>query len=168
MGSRVVHACRGIGAAGYGLAALASLVLVACHPGVPVVDTGPKPAHPNGTIAGSVRGPQNSAPAVDRLVAAVGIDTGRRFQARTDKAGSYTIEVPPGRYRLEVELHEGERLQTRPDEVQVDASDVDSDRDFVLVGPGEGLEGTGRADPRPGARPGIATKAVTASPRATV
>jgi hypothetical protein len=47
--------------------------------------------------------------------------------------GGYTIKVPHGRYRLEVELHQGERLTRQPGETQVNRSDLDPRRDFVIV-----------------------------------
>jgi hypothetical protein len=108
----------------------------ACRPGTPVVDMGPKPPTQNGTIAGKVSGPKGESPLVNRLVRAVSISTGQRYEAQTNQAGTYTIEVPPGRYKLELELQEGERLVKQPGEVQIDRSDLDERQDFVVtVGP---------------------------------
>jgi hypothetical protein len=42
------------------------------------------------------------------------------------------MKVPPGKYRLEVELREGERLIKGPTETEVNASDLDPDRSFVI------------------------------------
>ena len=50
----------------------------------------------------------------------------------TNSAGTYSMKVPPGRYKLEVELREGERLIKGPAETEVNASDLDPDRSFVI------------------------------------
>ena len=51
---------------------------------------------------------------MSRVVRAVSISTGEKFETTTNNAGTYTLKVPPGRYRLEVELREGERLTSSP------------------------------------------------------
>ena len=48
-------------------------------------------------------------------------------------AGTYTLKVPPGRYRIELELHEGERLVRQPGETNVNSSDLDPRRDFEIA-----------------------------------
>jgi hypothetical protein len=119
-------------------AALAGSVLllsVACHPG-PVVDTGPKPEGVGGTIAGMVNGSDGKTPVTARTVTAVNTETGARFQASTASNGGYTIKVPAGTYRLELELRSGERVSTSPDATVVNVGDIDGDRNFVVtVGP---------------------------------
>lgn len=116
------------------LAAGIVLLTAACRTGVPVIDTGEKPPTQNGTIAGSVRGPMQSAPASGRAVRAISIASGQVYEATTGQTGGYTIEVPPGRYRMELVLLAGERLTNQPGEVQINKSDLDPGRDFVLVG----------------------------------
>ena len=81
------------------------LAALACHPG-PVMT--PKEAV-GGTIAGIV---STSAKAAlpDRKVSAVNVTTGARFDATTGPNGGYTIKVPEGTYRLELELRSGESV----------------------------------------------------------
>ena len=114
------------------LVAATALVLGGCRTGVPVVDRGEKPVTQSGTIAGHVRTSGNAA-VVSRVVRAVSIATGEKFETTTNNAGTYTLKVPPGRYRLEVELREGERASKQPGETEVNPSDLDPDRDFVIA-----------------------------------
>ena len=96
------------------------------------MDRGEKPVSQAGTIAGHIRTSGNAA-IVSRVVRAVSISTGEKFETTTNNAGTYTLKVPPGRYRLEVELREGERLTKQPGETQINPSDLDPDRDFVIA-----------------------------------
>ena len=113
-------------------AALAcSLVAAAaCHPG-PVLDPGPKLAV-GGTIAGIVSNASN-APLPDRKVTAIDVATGAKFEATTGSNGGYTIKVPEGTYRLEVQLREGEVVSKQPPETRVNKSDLDPQRDFIIA-----------------------------------
>jgi hypothetical protein len=112
--------------------ALAVLAPTGCHPG-PVVGTGPRPAVVGGTIAGTVSA-EGNAPLAGRKVTAIDTSTGTRHEATTGTNGGYTIKVPQGTYRLEVELRAGERVVKRPDETRIDTSDLDTGRDFVISG----------------------------------
>ena len=114
----------------FALAAL--LISTACHHG-PVIDTGSKPANVGGTIAGIVA-TQGDAPLAGRRVTAIDSTTGMRFEATTGVNGGYTIKVPQGAYRLEVELKPGERVVKQPDETKINKSDLDTKRDFVISG----------------------------------
>lgn len=116
-------------------AALALLLSAACHPG-PVIDTGPKPPAVGGTIAGFVTGP-GDAPLAGRRVTAIDTTSGQRVEAVTGANGGYTIKLPAGTYRLEVELRAGEKVVKQPDPTRVEKSDLDTRRDFVLSGGGE-------------------------------
>jgi hypothetical protein len=107
------------------------LAAAACHPG-PVVDTGPKPSV-GGTIAGIVSTDGN-APVPGRRVVAISASDGSQYDATTGANGGYTIKVPQGTYRLEVELHAGERLAKQPPQTRVNRSDLDPQRDFVITG----------------------------------
>jgi hypothetical protein len=108
-----------------------ALAAGACHPG-PVIDTGPdQPA--SGTIAGIVS-TETKAPVAGRKVTAINTQTGATFEATTATNGGYTIQVPEGTYRLELELHAGESLATRPEETRVNRSDLDPQRHFVIRG----------------------------------
>ncbi len=108
------------------------LAVLGCRPGVPVLDTGAPPPAQDGTIAGHVR-TTGGTPLVGRLVKAVPVDGTEAHEMRTSSTGSYTMKVPPGRYRLEVELRDGERLSKQPGETQVNASDLDEAQDFEVV-----------------------------------
>lgn len=111
---------------------LAVVSLAACRTGTPVMDRTEKPVRRDGTIAGHVRSESNVA-VVSRLVRAIAMPSGPTFETMTNAAGSYTMKVPPGRYRLEVELRQGERLAKQPGETTVRGSDLDPNRDFVIA-----------------------------------
>jgi hypothetical protein len=116
------------------LAAVTLLSSIACHPG-PIVDTGPKPAAVGGTIAGIVSSDANAALA-GRKVTAIETVTGKRYDATTGTNGGYSIQVPEGTYRLEVELRDGERVSKQPDQTRINKSDIDSSRSFVITARG--------------------------------
>ena len=107
-----------------------ALFAAACHGG-PIIDTGPKPPPPGGTIAGIVSTDVNT-PVAGRRVTAVNADSGARFEATTATNGGYTIKVPEGRYRLELELRSGEVVTKQPAETRINRSDLDPRRDFVI------------------------------------
>ena len=113
---------------------LVALVLVgtalACRPGTPVIDKGPKPPTQEGTIAGHVLTDGNQ-PVVSRVVRAISA-TGEKHETTTNNAGTYTLKVPPGKYKLEIDLRPGERLIKQPVETEINPSDLDPDRDFVI------------------------------------
>ena len=113
-------------------AALVLLLSAGCHPG-PVIGSGPKPPVTGGTIAGIVSTETNTAVA-GRKVTAVDTATQKRYEATTGADGGYTIQVPEGNYRIEVQLQAGERLVKQPDETRVNKSDLDPHRDFVITG----------------------------------
>jgi hypothetical protein len=109
------------------------LLSVGCVPRGPVVDTGTKPEGVGGTIAGSVSANDGSMPMAARKVTAVNTGSGARFETSTSATGGYTIKVPAGTYRLEVETRGGESVARQPDTTEVNVGDVDSDRDFILA-----------------------------------
>ena len=113
--------------------AAALVVATGCHPQRPVVDTGARPPTVGGTIAGSVRETGPGAPLSGRKVTAINEASGRRFETSTGSNGGYTLQVPEGKYRLEVELRQGETVATHPDPTDVGVGDIDSARDFVLT-----------------------------------
>jgi carboxypeptidase family protein len=112
------------------LAALAFLAFAGCHPG-PVINTGPAQAA-GGTIAGIVS-TDTKAAVPGRKVTAVDTQTGARFEATTGTNGGYTIKVPQGTYRLELELAPGESVVKHPEDTRVNKSDLDPQRDFVIT-----------------------------------
>ena len=103
---------------------------VACHPNRPVVDTGPRP-NVGGTISGTVT--DGNTPLGGRKVTAVDVEKGERFDTSTTATGGYTVRVPSGRYRMELEVRAGEMLGTTPDPTDVDPGDLDAGRDFVVL-----------------------------------
>ena len=61
------------------------------------------------------------------------IDTaGKRYEATTGVNGGFTMQVPEGTYRLEVELRPGEKVTKQPGETKVNKGDLDLKRDFVI------------------------------------
>jgi len=107
------------------------LTSLACHPG-PVVDTGAKPADVGGTIAGIVSSDTNAA-LEGRKVTAIDAAGGQRYEATTGANGGYTIKVPAGTYRLEVELKQGDRVSKQPSETKINKGDLDAQRHFVIT-----------------------------------
>ncbi len=105
--------------------------LNACHGG-PVLDLSPKPLQADGTISGTVRGPEGTSAVDGRFVQVVNVETGERQQATTNSAGGFTFKVKPGNYRVELTLHDGETLMKKPDVIHVNRSDVDAHADFVV------------------------------------
>lgn len=111
----------------------AALLLGACLSSRPVVDPASGPPTQEGTIAGHVRTDTN-APLPGRLVRAVRVDgSSDAYQTTTSETGSYTMKIRPGRYRLVLELRPGERLVKEPGETNVNPSDLDPARDFVVA-----------------------------------
>ena len=110
---------------------LAALMLSGCH-GQPVVDTTPK-ASVGGTIAGIVSSDANAALANRKVTATERRDGNQGTDAMTATNGGYTIKVPEGTYKLEVELHEGEAVAKQPDQTHINNSDLDPHRDFVIT-----------------------------------
>ena len=121
-------------AAAFRLAVTAAVLctVAGCRPGTPVIDTGPKPIQADGTISGTVRGPEGTTPFEGRAVEVVNVDTGTRQRVLTNSAGGFTFKVKPGKYRVELTLHEGETIVKGPGVIDVNRSDVDSNADFVI------------------------------------
>jgi hypothetical protein len=124
-----------IGPASFVLALLVTGAVMsnaACMPHGPVVDTGSKPAGVGGTIAGIVSS-SGGSPLVGRKVTVTNVETGQSFEASTASNGGYTIKVPTGKYRLQVELRAGESLEKDPVETEVNTGDLDPKRNFVVT-----------------------------------
>jgi Carboxypeptidase regulatory-like domain len=114
-------------------AGLISLLAIGgCRRGVPVVDpSGGLPAA-EGTISGTVRGPESVSAIEGRIVEIVNLETNERQRASTNSAGGFTFKVRPGRYRVELTLRDGESLVKQPGIMNVNKSDVDAHADFVI------------------------------------
>ena len=102
----------------------------ACHPG-PVIDT--KPNRVGGTIAGIVTTTDSTVAVPGRKVTAVEVGSGSKYDATTATNGGYTIKVPEGTYRIEIELRAGEALAKQPDQTRISNGDLDPHRDFVIT-----------------------------------
>ena len=111
--------------------AVVLLLTVACRG--PVISTEPD-LKAGGTIAGIVRATEGSVPLTTRVVTATNVKTGVKFQATTGVNGGYTIKVAEtGRYRLEVELRNGEVVAKGPEETDIKNGDLDPGRDFEIT-----------------------------------
>jgi hypothetical protein len=108
------------------------LLIAGCRQGVPVIDTAPQPQQADGTISGTVRGPEGTSPIDGRTVEVVNLDTGARQRTTTNNTGGFTFKVPPGRYQVNLTLRDGETIVKRPGIMSVNRSDVDAHADFVL------------------------------------
>jgi len=102
----------------------------ACHPG-PVLNRDPNKV--GGTIAGIVKTSDRSVAVPGRKVTVIDVKTGERHDTTTGTNGGYTIQVPEGTYRFEIELRPGETLAKQPGETHVNNSDLDASRDFVIT-----------------------------------
>ena len=109
-----------------------ALLTAACHPG-PVVNAGAKQPPVGGTIAGIVTTSDSAVAVPGRKVTVVETTSGSRYDTTTATNGGYTIKVPEGTYRIEVELRPGEMLAKQPDQTKIGNSDLDSGRDFVIT-----------------------------------
>src|SRR4051795_4438428 len=98
---------------------------VACHPG-PVVNTDPNKV--GGTIAGIVKTADASVAVPGRKVSVIDVATGARRDTTTASNGGYTIQVPEGTYRFEIELRAGETLAKQPEQTHIGNSDLDASR----------------------------------------
>ena len=98
----------------YVIAAVMIVAAAGCAPEELVIDTGSKPPGVGGTVAGTVSA-SGTVPVAMRTVTSVEVSSGQRHEASTGSSGGYTIKLPSGRHRLEVELRAGEMLTKQPD-----------------------------------------------------
>jgi hypothetical protein len=115
------------------VAVVCGLSVVACRRGVPVLDAGQKPPTQDGTISGRLTTEGDAARLVARRVEVVNIDTGDRRSVSTSSNGGFTLKVPPGKYRLQVELRPGETIVKGPDTIDINPSDMDNDIVVVIT-----------------------------------
>jgi Carboxypeptidase regulatory-like domain len=109
--------------------AAAAILSAACHPG-PIAS---KPEIVGGTIAGIVKTSDSTVAVPGRRVSAVEVKTGTRGDTTTGADGGYTVQVPIGTYRLELELAGSEILAKQPSPTHVNNGDLDPGRDFVII-----------------------------------
>ena len=108
------------------------VLFAGCRQGVPVIDTAPRPQQADGTISGTVRGPEGTTAMDGRSVEVVNLETGARQRTMTNNAGGFTFKVAPGRYQVNLILRDGETIVKRPGIMSINRSDVDAHADFVL------------------------------------
>ena len=113
---------------------LVSVVVVsaACHVDRPIVDRHPTPSV-GGTIAGIVTTSDPFVAVPGRKVTATEIDKGSHYESTTAANGGYTIRVPEGTYRIEIELRASETLAKRPEQTHINNGDTDAGRNFVIT-----------------------------------
>ena len=108
------------------------LVLAACRSGVPILDANSAPPSVMGTITGNVSGADGKSPIAGRRITAVNTQTGERFNAVTSSTGGYTLKVPPAKYRMTVELVEGEAIVKDEGAFSVSRSELQHDVDIRI------------------------------------
>lgn len=99
---------------------------VACRRGVPVVDPGQQPPTVDGTISGRLTTVGDSSRLVGRRIEVINVQTGDRRSVSSSSDGGFTVKVPPGKYRLQIELRPGEAIVRGPETIDINQSDVDS------------------------------------------
>jgi len=104
-----------------------------CRRALPAVDVAARPSAARGTLTGIIRGREGALPVIGRAVQIVNVDTGARHMAQTGEAGRFTIQLPAGKYRIDVPLHEGETVVKRPGIVNLDTDAADSRIEVVLA-----------------------------------
>jgi len=111
---------------------IAFISVASCRRGTPILNPGEASASTDGTISGTVRGPEGTSSIVGRQVEVINVDSGERQQVATNNAGGFTFKVKPGKYRVEVALVAGESIIKQPGVLHVNKSDVDAHADFVI------------------------------------
>jgi len=104
---------------------------VACHPGQPLAGGVKQPV--GGTVSGAVSADDASVPVVGRKITLIETSSKARYDTTTAANGGYTIQVPPGTYRILLELRPGESLEKHPADTNIHTSDLDAGRDFVVT-----------------------------------
>lgn len=109
-----------------------ALALAACRTGVPVIDATDRPSGVLGTITGTVSGSDGETPVAGRRIHAINLDTGARESGVTSTTGGFTFKLPPGRYRVEVDLLAGETLVEDEGEFTLSRSELQHDVDLRI------------------------------------
>ena len=118
-----------------GAAAVAVILLmsIGCGPRGPVLGAGTTPPGVGGTIAGIVKTVDGATALSARKVTATNTATGAKFEVSTASNGGYTLQVPKGNYKLDVELRPGETLASQPGSTDINVGDLDARRDFEVT-----------------------------------
>ena len=112
-------------------AVLLLMAVSACRMWQPVGVSGSGNMTTPGTIGGIVStiGGERLA---GREVRAVPVAGTGKYSAVTNVTGGFTIKVPPGEYRLEVDLREGEKVVRSPGVIRINKSDLDANLEIVV------------------------------------
>lgn len=102
-----------------------------CRTGRPLLDSSRGDNNAAGTIAGIVS-IVGGDPVPGRRVIAVPVGLPERYSAVTNITGGFSIPVPPGKYRLQVTLLEGEKIVKQPGEIDINTSDLDANLEIVI------------------------------------
>lgn len=103
----------------------------ACRSGQPILSGRSKDPMTPGTIAGNVRD-ATGGPVAGRAIHAVSVDTAKKYSATTNVTGGFSIPVPPGKYRLQVDLLAGESVTKDPGVIDINESDLDANLEVVI------------------------------------
>jgi hypothetical protein len=117
----------------YVAAVVGVLLTIGCGPRGPILGTADKPPGVGGTISGSVTAEDGQTALGARKVTAVNTETGARFDTSTATNGGYTIQVPKGSYRIELELRAGETIAKQPSRIDINTGDLDASENFVVA-----------------------------------
>ncbi|HUG52569.1 MAG TPA: carboxypeptidase-like regulatory domain-containing protein [Vicinamibacteria bacterium] len=109
---------------------LLAAAVPACRSFQPIIGKDEDQTTP-GTIGGVLTAVGGEALA-GRRVYAVEASTARRYSAVTNVAGGFSIPVPPGQYRLTVDLAEGEKVVRDPGLIDINESDLDANLEIVI------------------------------------
>ena len=113
------------------LAACVLLAAAACHTNRPLWSATPGDKTARGTIAGIMRTTGGDV-LPGRRVNAIQVGTSQSYSAVTNVTGGFSIPVPPGKYRLEPELREGEKVVRDPGVIDINKSDLDANLEIVV------------------------------------
>jgi hypothetical protein len=109
-----------------GAVLVASLLWVpGCRSGQPVIGSDANKTT-RGTIGGVLQEPGGRAALAGRRVEAIDLASSARYSAVTNVNGGFSIQVPPGKYRLRVALREGEGVTKDPGIIDIGSSDLDA------------------------------------------
>lgn len=114
------------------VAALALLGLPGCRAGRPLVSATPADKTTPGTIGGNLKDAGGGPMAGRTVYAVAATGVGESFSAVTSITGGFSIKVPPGDYRLRVDLLEGEKVLKEPGLIHINKSDLDANKEVVI------------------------------------
>jgi hypothetical protein len=110
---------------------LVLLAGIGCRTGRPLLDSSRDNDDAAGTIAGIVS-IVGGDPMPGRRVIAARVGGQERYSAVTNVTGGFSIPVPPGKYRLQVALLDGERVVKQPGVIDINESDLDANLEIVI------------------------------------